>query len=39
VKNGGAGAWGDIPMPPNAVPDAEIHDIVDWILNSPDVRR
>jgi cytochrome c551/c552 len=38
VKNGGAGVWGDIPMPPNAVPDADIHSIVNWILTSPDVR-
>ena len=39
VKNGGAGVWGNIPMPPNgAVPDAEVHNIVNWILTSPDVR-
>jgi len=39
VKNGGAGAWGDIPMPPHsAVPDADIRNIVHWILTSPDVR-
>jgi len=39
VKNGGAGVWGDIPMPPNSVvPDAEVHNIVNWILTSPDVR-
>jgi cytochrome c len=39
VKSGGAGVWGDIPMPANvAVPDAEIHNIVEWILTSPDVR-
>jgi cytochrome c len=39
VKNGGVGAWGTIPMPPNsAVPDADLHKIVDWILGSPDVR-
>jgi cytochrome c len=40
VKNGGGGVWGDIPMPPNsAVPDAEVHEIVNWILTSPDVRE
>ena len=39
VKNGGSGVWGTIPMPPNAVPDAEVHDIVGWILTSPDVRN
>ncbi|TCO83786.1 cytochrome c [Plasticicumulans lactativorans] len=33
VKAGGAGVWGQIPMPPNAtVPDAEIKEIVAWIL-------
>jgi cytochrome c len=33
VKNGGVGVWGDIPMPPNTgVPEAEIHDIVAWVL-------
>jgi len=35
VRNGGAGVWGDIPMPPNpAVPDAELHAIVQWVLTS-----
>jgi cytochrome c len=33
VKKGGSGAWGPIPMPPNAaVPDAEVKKLVDWIL-------
>lgn len=33
VKKGGAGAWGPVPMPPNAaVPDADIRKLVDWIL-------
>jgi cytochrome c len=33
IRDGGAGAWGDIPMPPNpAVPDAELHAIVQWVL-------
>ena len=33
VKKGGVGAWGQIPMPPNAaVPDADIKKLVDWIL-------
>ena len=35
VRNGGTGVWGDIPMPPNpAVPDAELHAIVQWVLTS-----
>ncbi len=33
VKNGGSGAWGQIPMPPNAsVPDADIKLLVKWVL-------
>ena len=33
VKDGGVGAWGQIPMPPNAqVPAADIKDLVTWIL-------
>lgn len=34
VKTGGKGAWGDIPMPPNAhVKDADIKTVVEWILS------
>ena len=33
VKEGGSGVWGPIPMPPNAaVSDADIKDLVAWIL-------
>ena len=33
VKKGGSGAWGAIPMPPNAqVKDADIATLVKWIL-------
>jgi cytochrome c len=33
VKEGGSGVWGSIPMPPNStVPDADIKQLVDWIL-------
>jgi cytochrome c len=33
VKQGGSGAWGPIPMPPNAsVSDADVADLVTWIL-------
>jgi cytochrome c len=33
VKNGGEGAWGNVPMPPNAaVPEGDIRKLVDWIL-------
>lgn len=34
VRMGGKGAWGDIPMPPNAhVKDADIKTLVEWILS------
>ena len=34
VKQGGQGAWGQVPMPPNAaVPDADIKTLVKWILS------
>lgn len=33
VKSGGSGAWGPMPMPPNAhVKDEDIKTIVEWIL-------
>ncbi len=35
VKNGGSGAWGQIPMPPNAtVPDVDIKTLVKWVLST-----
>ena len=35
VKNGGAGAWGQVPMPPNAsVPEADIKALVTWVLST-----
>ena len=34
VKEGGKGAWGEIPMPPNAhVKDEDIKSMVHWILS------
>lgn len=34
VKAGGKGAWGEVPMPPNAhVKDGDIKTIVQWILS------
>ena len=34
VKKGGQGVWGQVPMPPNAaVPDADIHALVKWVLS------
>jgi cytochrome c len=33
VKNGGAGNWGDIPMPPHPqFTDAQLKTIVEWVL-------
>jgi cytochrome c551/c552 len=33
VKKGGAGVWGQIPMPPNAaVSDGDAKALVEWIL-------
>jgi cytochrome c5/cytochrome c551/c552 len=33
VKAGGAGVWGQVPMPPNAqVPDDDIKALVSWVL-------
>jgi cytochrome c len=33
VKKGGVGAWGQVPMPPNAhVKDEDIKTLVKWIL-------
>jgi cytochrome c len=33
VIKGGAGVWGPVPMPPNAVSDAEAHTLVKWVLS------
>jgi cytochrome c len=32
VKEGGVGVWGQIPMPPNNVPQKDIDELVGWIL-------
>ena len=32
VKKGSQGVWGQIPMPPNAVPDADVKKLVAWIV-------
>lgn len=33
IKEGGAGAWGAVPMPPNpALSDADLTQIVGWVL-------
>lgn len=32
VLEGGGGIWGDIPMPPNEVTEAEATTLVKWVL-------
>lgn len=35
VRHGGAGAWGEIPMPPHGedkISDADLKTVIDWIL-------
>ncbi len=32
VKAGGKGAWGEIPMPPNNVTEAEAKTLVTWVM-------
>lgn len=33
IREGGAGNWGNVPMPPHAgVPEADIARMVDWVL-------
>ena len=32
IKSGGSGVWGQIPMPPNNVPDADLKTLAEWIL-------
>ncbi|MBI2277783.1 MAG: c-type cytochrome [Dechloromonas sp.] len=33
IKTGGKGAWGEIPMPPNNVTEAEAKRLADWVLS------
>jgi cytochrome c551/c552 len=35
LKSGGAGNWGQTPMPPQDLPEAELKSLVDWILATP----
>ena len=32
IKAGGSGVWGEIPMPPNNVPEEDLKALVEWIL-------
>lgn len=33
IKKGGTGVWGDVPMPPNDVTDAEAQTLAQWVLS------
>ena len=33
VLKGGQGVWGQVPMPPNAVSEADAHSLVKWVLS------
>ena len=33
IKKGGVGAWGNVPMPPNNVTDAEAAALAKWVLS------
>lgn len=33
IQKGGAGTWGPIPMPPNAVTEAEAKTLAQWVLS------
>jgi cytochrome c len=33
IRNGSSGAWGQNPMPPTDVPDADLKTLVEWILS------
>ena len=32
LMKGGSGVWGAVPMPPQALSDAEAHQLVQWVL-------
>jgi cytochrome c len=31
IKSGGAGAWGQVPMPAQSLPDGDAHAIAQWL--------
>ncbi|MGC8852611.1 MAG: c-type cytochrome [Hydrogenobacter sp.] len=33
IKQGGAGVWGSVPMPPQNVTDAEAKQLAQWVLS------
>ena len=33
VRQGGAGAWGTVPMPPQAIDDGDLRMVIGWILD------
>ncbi|WP_373974991.1 c-type cytochrome [Chitinibacter sp. SCUT-21] len=32
IQKGGSGVWGAVPMPPNAVSEAEAKQMAEWVL-------
>ena len=33
IRSGGSGVWGDVPMPPQTLPEADARRIAQWILD------
>jgi len=33
IKKGGAGVWGNVPMPPQNVTDEEAKKLAEWVLS------
>ncbi len=33
IKNGGVGTWGQVPMPPQNVTEAEAKQLAQWVLS------
>lgn len=31
IRSGGSGVWGSVPMPPQALDDAQLHEIANWL--------
>jgi cytochrome c len=33
IRTGGSGTWGDVPMPPQSVPDPDANAVLKWVLS------
>jgi cytochrome c len=38
VKKGGTGVWGTAVMPANSIPDADLKDVIQWILAGASIK-